>query len=764
MKKLAAPSITAAAVAAVVGMTTSLVTTPGEKFILRNLITGESYPVELVPMEDETPEHPAPPPTGVLLPTIEGSHGVPDFAAFANFKSVRSGEATDPATWGGFVPGPDDVALIQTGHDVTLTENLTCRVLAVDGKFIQADESVLQVKELFGRPDSHIHWSPGAEIVVRDIPIDKDADPNEWGTGVVILGKITADGRYKDPYAESIDDIPIGATTITLRGPPEGWLVGDEIVLPRTEQYRGQPTGTGNERRHITAIDGETITLDEPASLAHPAVRNPVTGEIARHPVIINLTRDIIVRSENGRGTRGHFVKPGHADSDLCGVQFVSMSRTLARGFGDVTKGAKSQVARYAVHWHHNHSVNPFRFRGCSIDLGDESYGMILRFGVSIHQTHDGFFENNALWGRAVEGLLATEDGHENRNTIRGNVFGGSSVGLWLWGPRNYVDLNLAVACTRGYEVGYETDGQATREFTGNVTYPTEPNNPHGPSVTRRLSDLSFLSFDGNAAVSCGDAMLLWNVGDRWPTDRETGVPFFNPDAEVNRITDFFAGHCGYCSTDYYVSYVEWIDPVVITDPSVTYSVDPSGKREPIYGFQLGTRECRKVRHERPVVLGPTWGYFMRQTGIHSETLLIQPTLASRYECVHKEQWAKGTPTDTYLIEPTFLKLRDYPEGKKIVMKVNHNFLHVQHDAVWLKRDEVVERVYFDEQLPDYVLPRKDFIPSEIAGLTNSQAWATEPPRAVAGAVVPVDAHREFGIDGWVAPVPSEKIPPLLAP
>ena len=73
-------------------------------------------------------------------------HGIPDFGFPATITTTQDGQATDPATWGGRLPGPNDVACV--AHKVTHCEgSLTVRVLAVAGELDQCN-SELRCKEL----------------------------------------------------------------------------------------------------------------------------------------------------------------------------------------------------------------------------------------------------------------------------------------------------------------------------------------------------------------------------------------------------------------------------------------------------------------------------------------------------------------------------------------------------------------------------------------------------------------------------------------
>ena len=167
------------------------------------------------------------------------------------------------------------------------------------------------------------------EFVVRDVPIDTTKDPFQWGNGLVNFGRQTRVGCSKTAWVEASGSIASGATTITLASAPSGWRVGDELLMPDTAT---PPTSTLAPRREskvtIAAIDGVQLTLSKPLDFAHDNITDP-NGVVVLRPRVANLTRNIVIRSENVDGTRGHTADIGRKASwDIRYNQLVGLGRT----------------------------------------------------------------------------------------------------------------------------------------------------------------------------------------------------------------------------------------------------------------------------------------------------------------------------------------------------------------------------------------------------------------------------------------------------
>src|SRR5262245_15701397 len=90
------------------------------------------------------------------------------------------------------------------------------------------------------------------EFIIRDVPIDTARDPFQWGNGLLNFGTQSRVGLSKTPFVQLAADAAAGATTLQLTEAPEGWQVGDELVLPDTQQM-------GMVNRQMTPIRRDPV-------------------------------------------------------------------------------------------------------------------------------------------------------------------------------------------------------------------------------------------------------------------------------------------------------------------------------------------------------------------------------------------------------------------------------------------------------------------------------------------------------------------------
>src|SRR4030095_2931786 len=121
-----------------------------------------------------------------------------------------------------------------------------------------------------------------------------------------------------------------GQTTLTLEQSVTGWKAGDHIVIPDTRQLRQGERGsnykTQDEKVEIASIAGNQITLSAPLKYDHKGARN-AEDKLEFLPHIGNLSRNVIIRSENPAGTRGHMIFMSRSDIDLRFVEVREMAR-----------------------------------------------------------------------------------------------------------------------------------------------------------------------------------------------------------------------------------------------------------------------------------------------------------------------------------------------------------------------------------------------------------------------------------------------------
>src|SRR5690606_19924590 len=152
-----------------------------------------------------------------------------------------------------------------------------------------------------------------------------------------------------------------------------GWRAGDEIVLASTDFNPRQA-----ERRKITAVSGNTLTLDRPLEYMH-------FGEI---------TYDVDERGEVGLLTRNIRIQASEdADSTYFGGHIMAMvgSKMQVSGIELSRMGQHMTLARYPIHWHLNGDGKGQYVRNSAIH---DTFNRC----VTVHGTDNLRIENNVTY------------------------------------------------------------------------------------------------------------------------------------------------------------------------------------------------------------------------------------------------------------------------------------------------------------------------------------------------------------------------------
>jgi G8 domain len=417
--------------------------------------------------------------------------GVPEFCAQPTVTSVAGGVWSNPSTWStGKVPASDDRVAIAARHDVVYDTASDAKLACVEirgrlrfrpdantrmktANLMVMDEGYFEV----GSAGTPIAADVMAEIIVADQKIDRQLDPAELGSGIESLGKITMHGAIKSPTFVRLAQEPLaGQTTLTLEQSVKGWNPGDRIVIPDTRQLRERERGSyykaQDEKIEIASIAGNQITLRTPLKYDHKGARN-AEDKLEYLPHIGNLSRNVIVRSENPAGTRGHMIFMSRAEIDLRFVEVREMGRTRMGVLdnteftdeGRVRKLGTNQIGRYAIHFHHYFGPRQTPADGYQFTLIGNAVDGAPKWGVTVHNSHYGLIQDNVVYNTHGAGIV-TEDGTESFNVFDHNFAmrsegsgefaprsgysgagpdpGGEGGGFWFRGPNNYIRNNVA--------------------------------------------------------------------------------------------------------------------------------------------------------------------------------------------------------------------------------------------------------------------------------------------------------------------------------
>ncbi len=491
-----------------------------------------------------------------LTPASGVPHGVPRICADADVASVSSGAWSSASTWStGKVPASGDGVLVTAGtrvsYDVVSDAKIQC--VDVEGALVfRHDRStrmnvgtvtVLERGRLeVGTVDTPIAADVTAEIVILDQPVDTTRDPEQLTRGLVGLGTVRMHGALKTPTFSRVIVEPLaGQTSLRLEQTVVGWNVGDTLVLPDTRQLlqseRGESYLPQWEEHRVEAISGSTITVSDPLAYDHRGARDGA-GVVEFLPHVGNISRNVIVRSENPGGTRGHVLFNNRADVDIRYVSFEGLGRTRPGVLDNVEYAVAgtprhpgtNQIGRYSLHFHHTFGPTMPQANGHQFTVIGNAIDDASKWGITVHNSHYGLIQDNVVYNSRGAGIVA-EDGTESFNIFEHNFSmrsegsgdfaprsgyggaqadpGGEGVGFWLRGPNNVVRNNVAADVDAfGFGIAAGPLGEVRiPAFKG-----ADPSQD-GEYTLVETTDLPLLEFTGNeayGAIQVGVA-VGWN-------------------------------------------------------------------------------------------------------------------------------------------------------------------------------------------------------------------------------------------------------------
>jgi cell migration-inducing and hyaluronan-binding protein len=208
-------------------------------------------------------------------------------------------------------------------------------------------------------------------------------------------GTLNLHGDRTNTWTKLAATANAGATSIQVLN-AAGWRVGDEIVLASTDFNPRQA-----ERRTITAISGNNITLDKKLDYMH-------FGKI---------TYDVDERGEVGLLTRNIKIQASpDAEQSFFGGHIMAMvtSKVFVEGVELNRMGQNLELARYPIHWHLVGDAKGQYIKNAAIH---DTYNRC----VTVHGTNDLRIENNVTYN-TVGHCFFLEDGIEHGNEFVKNL------------------------------------------------------------------------------------------------------------------------------------------------------------------------------------------------------------------------------------------------------------------------------------------------------------------------------------------------------
>ncbi|HEY4363809.1 MAG TPA: G8 domain-containing protein, partial [Bryobacteraceae bacterium] len=169
---------------------------------------------------------------------------------------------------------------------------------------------------------------------VKDEDISGGGPTGKVDRGIMLMGgTLNLHGDRTNSWTKLSSTANAGATSIQVLN-AAGWRVGDEIVLASTDYDPRQA-----ERRTISAVSGNTITLDKKLDYMH---FGKITFDVDERGEVGLLTRNIKLQAS------------ADAEQSFYGGHVMAMvgSKMFVEGVELNRMGQNMTLARYPIHWH----------------------------------------------------------------------------------------------------------------------------------------------------------------------------------------------------------------------------------------------------------------------------------------------------------------------------------------------------------------------------------------------------------------------------
>ena len=346
----------------------------------------------------------------LLMPLISASVLVSVFAIVqAQSPAVKATKWSDAATWPDKkVPGKDALVTIPKDMNVVMDVSpMPLHGLTIEGKLSFADDKDLELTtewimvhgELEIGTEAKPHTKK-ATITLTDNVKGEDfggmGGNDKSDRGIMLMGgTLNLHGPEKATWTKLAKTAEAGATSIEVLSAGD-WKAGEEIVLASTDFDPRQA-----ERRTITAIKGNTITLDKKLDYMH---FGKITFDVDERGEVGMLSRNIKLQAS------------ADAEQSFFGGHVMAMvgSKMFVEGVEFNRMGQNMTLARYPIHWHLIGDAKGQYIRNAAIH---DTYNRC----VTVHGTNFLHVENNVTYN-TVGHCFFLEDGAEHGNQFVHNL------------------------------------------------------------------------------------------------------------------------------------------------------------------------------------------------------------------------------------------------------------------------------------------------------------------------------------------------------
>ena len=317
----------------------------------------------------------------------------------------KSGNWSAKSTWaGGAVPAQGDVVTITAGMNVVLDVSPPAlNGMTINGKLSFADRSDLALSTEWMMVHGELEIGTAAKPFAHNATItltDNVKGEQLMGMGdrgiMLSGGTLNLHGNRTNTWSKLAKTAKAGSKDIDVLDAAQ-WRVGDEIVLASTDFNPRQA-----ERRTITGIQGNALTLNEPLQYMH---FGEITFGVDERGEVGVLTRNIKIQASED-AAESYF--GGH-------IMAMVTSKMYIEGVELNRMGQHMELARYPIHWHL---------------VGEAGKGQYIRNAsihdtfnrcVTVHGTNKVRVENNVTYN-IVGHCFFLEDGAETGNEFVKNL------------------------------------------------------------------------------------------------------------------------------------------------------------------------------------------------------------------------------------------------------------------------------------------------------------------------------------------------------
>jgi len=347
--------------------------------------------------------HPGKPPANKMISCAPAG-----YQFRATITSVRSGNWSNPATWGGRVPTAGDAPVINAGHVVFADVDANIAGMQVAGAlWYSADKSVtIQSTRNVLVTGLLQMLSPTAAIVqtLRFTGINEanfsggGMDPIDSDIGLWVMGsgRLQLQGADKTSWT-NVKGAIVSGPTFNVND-ADGWQPGDEIIITATGNGANNFELKGlaeiaNQSIYVSSVPplklGDYVVKLKSAATAHPIINNLWTAEVG------NLTRN--VRIEGTATGMSHIFIRSTQPQVIKNVAFRYLGPRKDQG-GSTAK--ELILGRYGIHFHHcMDGSDGSVVEGCVMrDIGNHAYvphvsnGIEMRDNIAYNCTEAPFW------------------------------------------------------------------------------------------------------------------------------------------------------------------------------------------------------------------------------------------------------------------------------------------------------------------------------------------------------------------------------------